>query len=225
MSALLLCLLSFVQLLPVDDVDELAKQFEASHTQRIKDLKELVARTKQSLRRPGGRTRQQRLAIVKSLTKQLREAEGLLKELEGWRFIAAPQLTYPVKVGDIGRFEGAGDFVDGYVRVAQVIDDSSMLVDAYFSETVNVPVGESRSLTGAGGRTIHNRHRLLLKSFPTKGAVDGQPLGISIPVRITGTETYDSIDGGSLTVLVAEPIDMSPVISRMRERARERLSK
>jgi hypothetical protein len=84
------------------------------------------------------------------------------------------------KVGDVGECSGS-------IGVVQIIDDETMLC------------------------WVHVRQNpwVMLKGFSTAGLVDDGIVEIADPMHVTGTTTYETAVGGTRTVLIVEPVDLS----------------
>lgn len=143
--------------------------------------------------------------------------------------VQQPELE--LHVGSIGHIERA--------EILQIIDSTEMhveLQEQVAGETQRVP--PTRFLTISPSRTAlpsdypptqrkpRGRNveivpiaRLSLKNVETDGLVDGQILAPSNPLKIIGTKQYTTVLGATVTIFVAEPmeVDMDAIHRWVRE--------
>jgi len=60
------------------------------------------------------------------------------------------------------------------------------------------------------------RHLMLVDGFSTKGMVDGNPYRIPGTIWVSGTTAYDTVGGGTKTVLKVEPFDWDQFVKQQR---------
>lgn len=107
-------------------------------------------------------------------------------------------LTYPTKVGDYGTIYRG----DSKVKVAQVIDGSTMIITVYYEPSeARVP----------GRRVNATALSMKVKGVSTHGATDDAGFELPMIFRVSGTETIATVGGGSRTMFVLEPIDKKAV--------------
>jgi len=117
-----------------------------------------------------------------------------------------PPLTHPLSVGQIGRPPGR----IGHIQ--QIIGEKEMLVRLLFSGKPGklVPF----SLGGIGPARLvrvgqEPDHWVLVRcrGIDTRGRVDGTGIEFTSPMKVTGTDRFATVGGGSRTVFVIEPAD------------------
>lgn len=115
----------------------------------------------------------------------------------------------PLKVGQTAYLK------DNFAKVEQVINAKNMLIDIITGyETIPGTAPRQWTAREAGhltrAPTIYEPQRpvhevVWLRGIDTKGLADGSKVELDKPLKITGTETYETIMGGSKTVFVLEP--------------------
>jgi len=128
---------------------------------------------------------------------ELSNLKDKLKKLKADEYPIVPEITLDqLAVGGIGRFEypsyctESGNVVQ--FEVQQVIDEKQMLVRAF-------------------GKLIW------IQGLSTNGIVDNQHIVLDNIFCINETKTYETAIGGTKTVFVAEPFDVTPYLQEIEE--------
>ena len=103
-------------------------------------------------------------------------------------------------IGAIGRISASMFGRQPIHKVTQVIDGQNMLIKS----------------TGWARPWLD----FWVKGVLTKDIVDGETLTIPGVFEITGTRTYETVLGGSKTVFVLEPVDLTPYLRPKIQRQR-----
>lgn len=115
---------------------------------------------------------------------RLQDAQNEMKSLMSGAEIYVPDFDYPPEVGQIGRLGTRR------AKVVQVVDDRSMLIMPYL-----------------GGQQL----LILVRGASTAAVADGLMYAFPDVFEVTGTHRYETVGGGSRTVLVIEPFDIKKV--------------
>ncbi len=118
-----------------------------------------------------------------------------LQELSRWKGPWFPSLTR-FCVGEIGFWRDTGFFTLETVKVKQIVDDKSMLVE----------------------ELTRLKKNYWLEGFATRGVVDGDMVRVGCLLEITGTKQYTTVLGATKTVLVLEPYPIDTTLPERREK-------
>ena len=129
-------------------------------------------------------TREQKLAYIGRGEAIVAKGEARVAELSKPARYEFKEITRPLEVGDVGQLS--------LFKVLQVLDKTTMIVSA-------------RLLFGDG--SVKPAY-MMLKNQSTVGVVDDQLIKSDTPLEAVGTTTYKSVDGGTRTVVVIQPIDL-----------------
>ncbi|MGD0900381.1 MAG: hypothetical protein ABR915_21320 [Thermoguttaceae bacterium] len=121
----------------------------------------------------------------KAYTQRLNDLKKELKQLE---INNPPYIPY---IGELRNWS-VGDYGRAAVRkatIVQIVGKTQMLVRL-------LQIRDDHAAT------------IMLSGFSTEGLTDDSDVDISQPIQITGTTTYNTVIGGTKTVLVAKPLDL-----------------
>lgn len=166
-----------------------------THPQMLRNAElGLVRRQSQSVQKlPSGRFAYGSIAakkkFVEEMGKEQVEFEEMLGKLQDREVFAWPNLPARMSVGDFGLPR------DGMVGIRQVVDESNVL--AHLPE--------------------HSDRWFWIERIDTENMVDERLYRCDIPLEVVRTKTYETVAGGTKTVLVLAPIDREPYEKLNRE--------
>jgi hypothetical protein len=123
------------------------------------------------------------------------------------------EMDRKLKVGLVGSLAGE------LARIRQVLGPQRMLVDISWGAPIR-PESASPNVTlrsaaeyraWVQATTLKGHDELVLvEGISTRGLVDDKPIELNDVFEVVGTETYQTVIGGSKTVFVIRPLDLAP---------------
>jgi hypothetical protein len=131
---------------------------------------------------------------VTELAQNIKDNKDQVKQLKSRDQVVFPELTANSRVGDFGQFPNKS------IPVIQIIERERLLC------TLSRPTIQSAK-----------RATVMVYGVDTTGWIDGQAFDCELVFEITGTETYDTANGGSQTVFILKPIDTAPILELLKK--------
>lgn len=167
---------------------------------------------------------QTQLARLPRKHRSRKQLVAALRRARDPKTVALPPLSLGMEVGHVGRFTP-----NHSLSCEQVVSATEMLVEVRYSGTQTV----MKSRRPGAAATIDNVYAatvpvtatklVLLRGLPTKGIAADSPVDPGrYFLEVTGTETYDTVLGGTNTVFVLEPLDPQLVSQWLAEAKREK---
>jgi hypothetical protein len=148
---------------------------------------------------------------TREASRRIASIEEQLRVLRSNSKPVVPQISFPPKIGEIGRLPRLSCHID------QVVSDDEVLVRCQFP----VVVTTVRRFQ-AHRETVVQGVRLLIRGLPTANMEEGSDLEMLQVFEIIGKETYQQVDGGSSDVLVLKEFDIKLVEPYFRRMAEQR---
>jgi hypothetical protein len=127
-----------------------------------------------------------------------------------------------------------------YTKTIQIIDRSNMIceLNLHSYATKQIDRGpargitlESRTARWTGDESsyttkelVYKKYVVWIKGVDSTGKVDDQKISIETPLRVTSTTQYDSIDGGTRTIMVMEPAELPKVKFLKKDKPKQELT-
>jgi hypothetical protein len=170
-----------------------AKLFVPQAERNVRSQKQAVAKTKAArIGRGGYPTKDAKQEAVENAEDSLKVMETSLRQLKSGEQLVTPVFLGRPKENEIGRLNT--DMTS--VQVVSVVDERTCLVELRWYGLATNP------------HYVWPKEVVMLTGINTEGFVDGSTLRMSLPVKLTGTRSYQSL-GGTRTVLEMEATDLA----------------